>query len=115
MEVINLLKLLADHPPATFHSFHQFNGNAFGAVDITGASPVWEMHPDTDEFFYIVDGELEIDLYEDSGISHHVAPAGSTLVVPQGIWHQVSALKGVKVLYFTPGESLHSDADDPRA
>ena len=115
MEIINLPKLLTDNPEATFHSFHEFNGRAFGAVDITGSSPVWEMHPDTDEFFYIIEGELEFDLAESDAITHHVAPAGSTFVIPKGLWHKVSAEKGVKVLYFTPGESLHSDADDPRS
>lgn len=114
MKVINLLTLLADNPEATFHAFHNFNGMPFGAVDITGESPVWEMHPGTDEFFYVIDGEMEIDLYEEDGISHHVAPMGSTFVVPTGMWHKISALKGVKILYFTPGESLHSDAEDPR-
>lgn len=114
MDIIELDTLLADNPQATFHAFHDFNGKAFGAVAIEGASPVWEMHPDTDEFFYVIDGSLEIDLCEDAGISHHVVRAGSTCVVPKGLWHKVAAPTGVKMLYFTPGQSLHSGADDPR-
>ncbi len=113
MEIVNLMKLLADNPPATFHSFHDFNGSPFGAMTITGQSQVWEMHPDTDEFFYIIDGILDIELAEDSGISFHTAPAGTTFVIPQGCWHRLNAGENLKMLYFTLGQSLHCADDMP--
>ena len=53
MEVIDINEELSKHPAGTFLNLLKFNDSHIGACDITGVSPVWEMHPDTDEFFYI--------------------------------------------------------------
>ena len=115
MEVINVVELLKQHPEGSFLDLIEFNGRQFGAADVTGTAPGWEMHPDTDEFFYIVEGEVEMTLLFDDGPKHIKAPAGSAFVVPQGIWHKPGAPSGARFFYFTPGESLASDKDDPRA
>ena len=114
MEIKNLFSELEKNPQGTFLNVVKFNGQHIGACNITGVSPVWEMHPDTDEFFYVIEGEFEVTLLEESGESRHVAAAGSTLVIPRGLWHRPAAPNGVKLLYFTPGETLHSEAEDPR-
>ena len=114
MHVTDVLRLLNDHPEGTFLEFSRFNGHPFGTCDLTGVSAVWEMHPDTDEFFYVLSGCVEITLLEDSGPVHHVAPAGSSFVVPRGVWHRPGAPDGARFLFFTPGQSLHSESDDPR-
>ena len=92
----------------------QFNGGTVGACSITGTSPVWEMHPDTDEFFYILEGEFEITLLSGEDPEHFIASAGSTFVVPKGIWHKPAAPVGSKFIYLTPGTTLHSEAIGPR-
>ncbi|MEO1078976.1 MAG: cupin domain-containing protein [Pseudomonadota bacterium] len=115
MEVIDIQQALSQHPSGSFLKLLDFNENHFGMCDITGTSPVWEMHPDTDEFFFIVDGRFEITLLDADEPSLHVAEAGSSFVVPRGIWHLPAAPDGCKFIHFTPGESLHSDAEDPRA
>lgn len=115
MHVKNVLAELAAHPDGTFIDVAPFNGASIGACDITGISTVWEMHPDTDEFFYVIQGELEVTLLLDTGREPFVAGAGSTLVVPRGVWHKPGAPKGAKFIYLTPGQTLHSEADDPRA
>ena len=114
MHIKNIFAELAAHPEGSFLNVGAFHGHNFGTCDITGVSPVWEMHPDTDEFFYIVEGEFEITLLTESETQHHVAPAGSVFVVPKGLWHKPGAPKGAKFIYFTPGQSLHSEAEDPR-
>lgn len=114
MDVVNIRSLLADNPEGTFLDLVSFNDNSFGTCNITGVSPVWEMHPDTDEFFYILDGEFEITLLEGAGAKHYVAPAGSSFVVPKGIWHKPAAPDGAKFIYFTSGQTLHSEREDPR-
>ena len=115
MEITDILQLLREHPEGSFLQFGSFNGSAFGTCDVTGVSPGWEMHPDTDEFFYVIEGTVEITLLEPEETKHYVAPAGSSFVVPQGIWHKPGAPNGAKFLHFTPGESLYSESDDPRA
>ena len=84
MEIVNVLSFLEEHPEATFLDFVSFNGKSFGTVAFTGKNPGWEMHPDTDEFFYIMEGEAEITLLDEGGPHHHVAPAGSSFVIPKG-------------------------------
>ncbi len=115
MEVVDVLKLLRSHPQGSFLDLVEFNGHCFGTADAIGVAPGWEMHPDTDEFFYIIEGEFEMTLLFDDGPQHIKAPGGSAFVVPQGIWHKPGAPSGARFVYFTPGESLTSDKDDPRA
>jgi mannose-6-phosphate isomerase-like protein (cupin superfamily) len=114
MEVKNILSELAAQPEGSFLDIVSFNGSNVGACDITGISPVWEMHPDTDELFYIIDGEFEITLLEQESPEHFVVPAGSAFSVPKGVWHKPGAPGGAKFIYLTPGETLHSEEADPR-
>lgn len=114
MEVTHVLKLLNDHPKGSFLNFSQFNQHSFGTCDFTGVAQGWEMHPDTDEFFYVLSGCVEITLLEGSGPKHYVAPAGTSFVVPRGLWHKPGAPKGARFIYFTPGQSLYSQNEDPR-
>ena len=114
MNIVNVLQQLASHPPATFLDISPMNNHQFGACDISGESPVWEMHPDTDEWFYIIEGRFEITLLEGEGSNRYIAEAGSTFTVPRGIWHKPAAPDGAKFIYFTPGQTLHSEAIDPR-
>lgn len=113
MNVTDVLGLLAGKPEGSFLDFSQFNGRSFGTCCFTGVSPGWEMHPDTDEFFYVIEGTVEITLLEDIP-QLYVAPAGSSFVVPRGIWHKPGAPEGAKFIYFTPGQSLYSESEDPR-
>ena len=110
----DILALLAANAPGSFLDAVPFNGHNIGACDITGVSPVWEMHPDTDELFFILEGEFEMTVLTEDDEEHHVLPAGQCFVVRKGCWHKPGAPTGAKFIYFTPGVSLHSEADDPR-
>lgn len=114
MQVKNVLTELARAGEAEFINVLPFNDGQLGAVSITGVSLVWEMHPDTDELFYVIEGALEIELLTDQGSERYVAHAGETMVVPVGHWHKPGAREGAKFIYLTPGQSLHSDKEDPR-
>lgn len=109
MEVKHIVTELAAKPEGTFLDLLPFNGNNISACNITGTSPVWEMHPDTDEFFFILEGEFEITLWQEDQPEHFVAPAGSSFVVPRGVWHKPAAPRGSKFIYLTPGTTLHSE------
>ncbi len=115
MQVKNIVDELAKVPAGEFVDLMTFNSHQLGASDITGVSPGWEMHPDTDELFYVLEGQFEITLLtQDGGSELHVANAGETMVVPTGLWHKPAAPEGAKFIYLTPGKTLHSDAEDPR-
>jgi mannose-6-phosphate isomerase-like protein (cupin superfamily) len=109
LAVTHVLEALAANLPSTFLSLDEMNGASFGAVDITGTSPVWEMHPDTDEFFYVIEGHLELTLREATGDSTRELKLGSMSVIPRGVWHLPSAPDGARFIYYTPGETRHAD------
>lgn len=67
---------------------------------------VWHVHDNTDEFFLVLDGELNIALRE-GGIEHSVhLPKGSVYVVPKGTEHKPSAPQGASILMFEPTGTL---------
>lgn len=114
MQVVNVAQQLLKSESGEFLDLMPFNSTALGAVKIKGRSPIWEMHPDTDEMFYVLEGCLEIELLCETGSEHHRAKAGECVVVPKTYWHKLNAHDGAAFIYLTPGESLHSDKQDPR-
>jgi len=114
MDIKNVISELAKHPEFTFLDVIPFNGHHVGALSVTGVSPGWEMHPDTDELFFVLEGEAEFVLLEEEGPKTYRAEAGEIFAVPQGVWHKPGAPKGAKFFYLTPGKSLSSDMEDPR-
>jgi mannose-6-phosphate isomerase-like protein (cupin superfamily) len=115
MKATDVLTELAKHPQATFLDLAKFNNSTIGGCDIQGESPVWEMHPDTDEFFYVIEGEIQFTLLTQEGEVHRSASAGSVLVMPRGVWHKPASSSGVKFIYMTPGKTLHSEAPELQA
>ena len=114
MKIVDVIAELSRQPRGSFLDLLEFNQHHIGGCDIAGESPVWEMHPDTDEFFYILDGEFEMTLLDSESPSKFRIGPGSSFVVPAGVWHKPAAPDGCKFIYFTPGASLHSEAQDPR-
>jgi len=59
---------------------------------------MWHQHPETDEAFFVLEGNLRIDLR--SG-PVHVGP-GELFVVPRGVEHKPYAEEEVKLLLIEP-------------
>ena len=75
-----------------------YNGNDICVVRVEGEF-VWHSHPDTDDFFLVLDGELDIEL-RDGVVT--LGP-GELFVVPRGVEHRPCARKGeVKLLLIEP-------------
>lgn len=66
--------------------------------------PEWEMHPDGDEVLVLLDGRLSM-LFEDpeGRQSRNEMRAGSTLVVPAGVWHRALIAEPTRLLAITYG------------
>jgi mannose-6-phosphate isomerase-like protein (cupin superfamily) len=67
-------------------------------------------HPETDEFFLVLAGELTIRL-EDRDVT---LTAGQVFVVPRGVVHQPSSADGATVLLLEPSETVNT-GDAPGA
>jgi len=76
-----------------------YNGNDVRIVKVEGEF-VWHVHDDTDDFFLVLDGVLDIEL-RDRTIT--LGP-GELYVVPRGVEHRPVARHGeVRMLNIEPG------------
>ncbi|MFJ5193462.1 cupin domain-containing protein [Streptomyces sp. NPDC088394] len=74
---------------------------------------VWHVHEDTDEFFQVLDGALDIRLREADGERTVTLGRGAVFVVPRGIWHRPHSAEGASLLLFEPsGTSTVGDRHD---
>jgi mannose-6-phosphate isomerase-like protein (cupin superfamily) len=61
--------------------------------------PVWEMHPAGDEVVCLLSGAVDVVLENDGAEAVVSLRAGSTCIVPRGVWHTANV--------HTPGDTLH--------
>ena len=59
---------------------------------------IWHSHPDTDEVFVVIEGELRIDL-RDGAVN---LQAGEMVVIPRGVEHKPHADRECKTLLIEP-------------
>ena len=59
---------------------------------------VWHEHPDTDEVFIVISGELEIE-FRDGKVA---LKSGEMYVIPKGVEHRPVALSECKIMLIEP-------------
>lgn len=94
---LELIDVKAQADACTFKWFNQTLCQVNGSVVRFGVFEGeyhWHKHDEDDEFFYVVDGELLIDL---EGRVVELAP-GQGFVVPRGVVHRTRALRRTAVL-----------------
>ena len=88
-----------------------FNGHDVMIAKFEGAFN-WHAHPDTDDFFFVLDGEIDIQLRDRSV---HLK-AGEMFVVPQGVEHRPVALSEAHVMLIeTSGTPNTGDPETAKA
>lgn len=65
--------------------------------------PNWEMHPDADEFVYLLEGEVIFQLQSDAGIANIPLKGRGAVVVPRGVWHTAKVAAPSRLLFVTRG------------
>lgn len=65
---------------------------------------VWHSHPETDELFLVLDGELRID-FRDGAVT--IRP-GELYVVPRGVEHKPFAAREVRMLLVEPRGTVNT-------
>lgn len=61
------------------------------------------MHPDGDELLYLVSGAVTVTLELSGGNTQVDLGAGEAVVVPRGVWHQVTSREPGQLIHVTPG------------
>lgn len=98
MQPVNLAEKLAQFDTHWDpHVVADYNGNDIMVVKFAGEFP-FHSHPDTDDFFLVLDGEVTLDV---DGLSHVLRP-GDLFVVPAGVTHRPRATSEAKVLLIEP-------------
>ena len=93
-----LVDQVAGRPP------QRIDGFTIGAPQIAGDPPHdGEMHPDGDELLFLVSGAATVTLELSGGNTQVDLGAGDAIVVPQGVWHQVTTREPGRLLHITPG------------
>jgi mannose-6-phosphate isomerase-like protein (cupin superfamily) len=88
----------------------RIDGYSIGVVPhIEGPGPHnGEMHPDGDEFLYVVNGTMDLILDDGDQKSVEATTAvtlrsGDAYVVPRGTWHRLEAVEPSYLVHVTPG------------
>jgi mannose-6-phosphate isomerase-like protein (cupin superfamily) len=88
----------------------RIDGYTIGAIpNIDGPGPHGgEVHPDGDEFLYVVSGAMELIL--DDGDERSVGVetkvllrSGDAYLVPRGVWHRLEPVEPSYLVHVTPG------------
>ena len=65
---------------------------------------VWHSHADTDELFWVIDGEMRIDFRKGYVMPH----SGEICVVPKGIEHKPFAEQECQILMLEPAGTINT-------
>lgn len=84
----------------------EMNDYQFKIVRLQGDF-IWHAHPETDEAFLVLEGQLRIDL-RDRQITLN---SGELLVVPKGVEHKPFAENEVKLLLIEPRGVLNTGSE----
>ncbi len=82
----------------------RIDGYTIGAALIAGDPPHdGEMHPDGDELLFLISGRVTVTLELTDGDRSVDLAAGDAIVVPKGVWHQITTREPGQLIHITPG------------
>lgn len=87
----------------------QFNGHDLMLVKVEGAF-AWQSHPETDDFFYVVRGVLDLEMWTETVTLRQ----GEMFVVPQGVDHRPVARPTADLLVIAPAGAPDTVTAAPR-
>ncbi|HEV2680754.1 MAG TPA: hypothetical protein VGV14_09670 [Rhodanobacter sp.] len=79
------------------------NGWLVSEFEFAADWPNWEMHPNADEFVYLLSGAAEVHLEESQGLRKIALSGSGAIVVPRGVWHTAKVIVPSRMLHVTRG------------
>jgi mannose-6-phosphate isomerase-like protein (cupin superfamily) len=65
--------------------------------------PNWEMHPEAEEFVYLLSGAAVLLLEQPAGVQEVPLSGRAAVVVPKGTWHTAKVSQPSRMLFVTMG------------
>jgi mannose-6-phosphate isomerase-like protein (cupin superfamily) len=88
----------------------EVNGSKVQLAKLAGEF-VWHKHPESDDFFYVVSGRIEIDFRDAPTL---VLDEGDLLIIPAGVEHRPRAEREAAILNIALAGTVNTgDAVDP--
>jgi hypothetical protein len=72
--------------------------------------PTWEMHPNGDEFVYLLSGSADLLLERPEGLATLPLRGAGAVVVPRGVWHTAKIHAPSRMLHVTLGSGTETRA-----
>jgi len=70
--------------------------------------PTWEMHPEGDEFVYLLSGAVELLLERGDTIERIPVKGAGAVVIPRGVWHTARVRTPSRMLHVTRGANTRT-------
>lgn len=102
INIDNKFKLFDDHWSPKI--IGELNGQAVKIAKVQGEF-VWHNHENEDELFFVVKGQLKIEIENEETVELGV---GEMVVIPRGVNHKPVAEDEVWVMLFEPSETKHT-------
>lgn len=74
----------------------------------------WEMHPDGDEFLYLLSGAIDLVLQTEQGEQFIALRPGDAHVVASGVWHRQLIRQPSQLLFITPTHGTQLQSSVPK-
>ena len=81
----------------------EYNGNQIKLVKFQGEF-VWHSHPDTDDFFLVVSGAMQVE-FRDRTVD---VGAGELLIVPRGVEHRTRSSEECHMILIEPRGTVNT-------
>ena len=72
--------------------------------------PNWEMHPQAEEFVYLLSGAAVLLLEQPNGLQEVPLSGRAAVVVPKGTWHTAKVSQPSRMLFVTMGRGTQHRA-----
>ena len=90
------------------------NGWLVSEYQFSADWPTWEMHPNGDEFVYLLSGSVELLLEHDDGVRVVAITERGAVIVPRGIWHTARVHAPSRMLHVTRGAGTETRPVTPK-
>jgi mannose-6-phosphate isomerase-like protein (cupin superfamily) len=88
-------------PPATLEKFGQ--GWLVSEFECAADWTMWEMHPQGDEFVYLLSGQVTMILEMGAAVESIELQDRKAFVIPKGVWHTAKVKTPSRMLFVTRG------------